>query len=632
MINFYGGPSGKSFEISWIFDTKTGAGNSMENDINMGWKSPISVGSYVVISYGEPVTENYLTLRDQDITNDGKNYNSTLWVKVYDENQNLYNGINYQLVMSMAGFTPRIDFTKPAVVLDADQNPDIETDLSNLDNPKITFKLPQSQILSMNKPITVLNADEMPDVEYDESDINSPVLTFKLPQSQRIKLGSVTFAKANEKPEVFLDTGNINEPVLNFTLPVSQVLQQGDINVLNADEEPRFEINDADPDKPILSFWLPQSQVMQDPGLIVLDSTQEPAIGYDDSNINAPKITFSLPRSVRFYYGDLLGERSESPYELTNEAFNEYRVGDFYINQATGFIYQVTRAEGTICEFTYRACIQQPLPEVRTTPIAPYTQESEQNQPKVVKHYTNEEETTWELEFQLPMIPTFDAQVSYIGPDEEGTVESSSTESNVTFSFKVPRGSKIFSGTTVNAKNLSAVVDDAKPGDVYLNTDTGDVYELQANKTWLLSQGNLKGPVGDALHVVKSYVTELEDTFDNGKRLITAEYTEADIRPDQIFAVTFQPPEAEEVAYWYFKAEDGNWGRVQLTGGISDIIKDVYTESPPESPVSNKTYSVNYVNSIVGGADDLNPERTAFNKQQSLDLVTWGTFSDLITP
>ncbi|MCM1217881.1 MAG: hypothetical protein NC548_25615 [Lachnospiraceae bacterium] len=59
LASFYGGPSGKSFEISWIFSTRYGSGNSMQSDINMGWKSPISIGSFVVISYGEPNTSDY---------------------------------------------------------------------------------------------------------------------------------------------------------------------------------------------------------------------------------------------------------------------------------------------------------------------------------------------------------------------------------------------------------------------------------------------------------------------------------------------------------------------------------------------------------------------------------------------
>ena len=257
MLGFYGGPNGKSFEISWIFTTKTGDGNSLDKDVSMGWKSSISVGSYVVVSYGDPSSEDFDTYHQEDLKNDGKSYNATLWQKIYDENQNKNNGIAYRLITSISGYTPRIQFVTPVEKLDADADPQIEYDFSDIERPKIKLKLPQSQILSLVQPTKILDANQMPSVVYDEKNINRPTLAFSLPQSQRIKLGTVTVAKANEKPKVELNIDNINEPALNFTLPVAQLLQQGKTVVLDANGEPSFSIDSEDVDNPTLTFSLP---------------------------------------------------------------------------------------------------------------------------------------------------------------------------------------------------------------------------------------------------------------------------------------------------------------------------------------------------------------------------------------
>nr|DAL81293.1 MAG TPA: hypothetical protein [Bacteriophage sp.] len=47
------------------------------------------------------------------------------------------------MLASMTGNTPRIDITEP-IVLDADQDPDVRNDSTDLDNVLLTFLLPQA--------------------------------------------------------------------------------------------------------------------------------------------------------------------------------------------------------------------------------------------------------------------------------------------------------------------------------------------------------------------------------------------------------------------------------------------------------------------------------------------------------
>nr|DAK07936.1 MAG TPA: hypothetical protein [Caudoviricetes sp.] len=88
--------------------------------------------------------------------------------------------------------------------------------------------------------------------------------------------------------------------------------------------------------------------------------------------VNAPKFHFELPRAIKFYYGNLLGTKAGGT--VTNPLFADYGVGDYYINEPTGFIYKVTSKTNDItCVFEYQATIQQPLPNIITSAIAPYT-------------------------------------------------------------------------------------------------------------------------------------------------------------------------------------------------------------------------------------------------------------------
>lgn len=659
MTNFYGGQPGKSFDISWVFNSRFGAGNTIEEDINKGWSSPISVGSFVVISYGLPSNiDEYNANLEKDVgpNGDGKHYNSTLWKKIYDEESGTKNGLTYQLLMSMSGNTPEIEF-KDTIVLDADQLPDVFVDRSKVDKPEITFKLPQSQVLGLKRKeddeglsqdgLEVLDANQPPEVTFDPSDINRPVLVFHLPRSQVITRAIVEeILKANEEPEVTLDTtqdGTINNPVLKFKLPISQQLLEKNIShiVLDANEKPYIEFDaTTDVDNPSLVFYLPQSQVMDEPETQTVDPLVKPNVT-DIGTVNNPKFRFDLPRAVQFYYGYLLGERTAGQYQITDASFADYGVGDYYINAPTGFVYRVSDKNENTCTFDYIACIQSPLPEIEAIGKSPYTEDLELAAPEVTRAFLNNEGTAWKLTFKLPNAPKPAVSATFIGPEEEGTANVEITDKDTaTFNFEIPTGSKIFAGLEVDAGKFDAVVTGARPGDIYLNSETGKTYKLNKQNIWEVNEGSLKGPVGDALNIVREYrineTDTIKDSLQNGVNYILDNYKDSEgnaipLSPDEIFAITWiNTADNRETSYWYYYTEDGRWGRAQLTGGIMNLIETVYNPET-DGPVDNKTYSISYINKLIGGKLDLdNLDKTAFSKDQIFDMLSWGTWADAI--
>ena len=51
MYSFYGGQKGQDFKINRIFSNRA---EDMVNDLKARWMSPVNVGDYVFISYGDP--------------------------------------------------------------------------------------------------------------------------------------------------------------------------------------------------------------------------------------------------------------------------------------------------------------------------------------------------------------------------------------------------------------------------------------------------------------------------------------------------------------------------------------------------------------------------------------------------
>lgn len=78
-INFYGGQPGRSFRIERIFDTVKGDTNSLEYDLK-NTHSDITLGSYVLVSYGQVGSDRY----KECLAIDGTNYNGSIWVKDYN--------------------------------------------------------------------------------------------------------------------------------------------------------------------------------------------------------------------------------------------------------------------------------------------------------------------------------------------------------------------------------------------------------------------------------------------------------------------------------------------------------------------------------------------------------------------
>lgn len=245
MYSFYGGQKGQDFKINRIFSNRA---EDMVNDLKARWMSPVNVGDYVFISYGDPSRMNeegsiYNTNLQKDLQDTGKSYTNSLWQKIYvDSNLKIspdfpasdnnvyiflnlddkatevgtslkeisdieseeYFGFGYRLIACVTGTTPRIQVFHSVINIE-DGDPYVTLDLTNPDTPKIKFYLQRGQRVE-EIWTNVVSSQENPSVdmiidgrEY-ESKINgqikkatftTPRLDFNLPKAPSFFVGEL---------------------------------------------------------------------------------------------------------------------------------------------------------------------------------------------------------------------------------------------------------------------------------------------------------------------------------------------------------------------------------------------------------------------------------------------------------
>lgn len=664
MNSFYGGPAGQSFEIKRVFSSYT----ELKADAEKGWKSSVGVGEYVMISYGDPSTDAYISARNIDLSNESlskeerKNWNSTLWQKEYDEAKTMSDtGMSYKYITSCAGYTPRIN----AEVIEtlapgSEADADIRKDDGYPDNVTIELKIPGGWDFKPGiQEIIPVNVDVLPSVKLENVGTAGTgeyahkayygAFTFSLPQAQ--KLAGVEYEElpVNEKPygylitagehTVFVDsssvqktvTATVNAPVLHLGLPINQVFESDEDHVikidLNANELPTVSLGYAPEDVlkqyPILTFGLPKAwNILVNPEIQKQDNPLgTPTISVNEDASKSEKTwTLSLPRNVEFHVVDIINEETAIK-------------GDYYFLTTDGSLYGYINKK-----WTKLICFVPPMSnEVQLTTISPYKENGSPADPTAA--ISQNTQGKWEFSFGLPKAPEVAAGYQFVGSTETGTVTSKVTDiDTVTFDFKIPTGSKLFAGLEITEDGSTVTIAGARPGDLYLNSSTGKVYILETDG-WKAKEDTLKGPIGDALNIVASYEIKEEDGYPNTittiGNYIDTHYS-GTINNQDIFAISYvEEDSGTETAYWYFKIDE-TWSCVQLTGGVANLIENTYNDKAGGAVV-NKTYSINYINTLIEGTDSETGKLTTYSKAKIDELLsalddtlnTWGTFKDL---
>lgn len=372
---------------------------------------------------------------------------------------------------------------------------------------------------------------------------------------------------------------------------------------------------------------------------IVLGPLEDPTVNVDITDVNNPEIQFSLPRAVKFFYGSgldfVIDPTVDKQYIVQYEDINvNMRLGDYYINRNTGFIFLLEAVQENNYTFTFKACFQPPAPtSVHEIGDAYYQNESGSwvsNYPRITfKKITG----GWQANIISPAVPNFViGEVNYMGPLEEGSISGSPINgTDYQFNFNIPGGPQFFTGDIIEGSDtVTAIVADARPGDIYINTNmdsdyNGNLYRYEGNSQWT-NLGSIKGATGDALKIKASYslsaANVTNDTLSEVSQYLEAQY-QLSLTNDEIAFVTYTNFEGIDTSYWYFQV-DGKWGRARITGGMNEIIRDQYVDNSEDGLV----YSTSYINNLIVDADtatSYNPDRNTYNISTINELLDQAT-------
>lgn len=243
MYSFYGGQKGQDFKITRIFSNRA---IDMVGDLKARWTSPVNVGDYVFINYGDPSymneeTSSYNINLQIDLKASGKSFTNSLWQKIYvdrnltvspefpendnniyiflnldEDNKEEYGeslhevsdleseecfGFGYRLIACVTGVTPRIQVFHQTIDIE-DGDPYVTLDLTNPDTPKIKFYLQRGQRIedvyrnivgSQEEPNAYLYTDGRTYIDKNGetkiATLTKPQLVFDLPKAPTFYYG-----------------------------------------------------------------------------------------------------------------------------------------------------------------------------------------------------------------------------------------------------------------------------------------------------------------------------------------------------------------------------------------------------------------------------------------------------------
>lgn len=535
MLSFYGGPAGKDFRIAKVFQNKV----ELDADLAAA-SSDIQVGDYVLISYGDPNTESFSTNLAKDANAYSKNYNATIWKKDWD------NGYVYENIVSIAGSYPYFTTESVEASLPFGSTPQLEVDSSSLANPKLKLIMPAALTAGSNNSAELVSPTTAPTVTpiYGGSNGNELSFALKIPRG-------VTFTPTvSDAGEIsWSNDGNLLNPTTK-----SIKGQKGDTGTSFAGIEytsssasggsNTFKVKYSDGSVGTQSYTIKNGidivSVKTDASAADGGENKVTFIKSDNSEVgpisifNGNKGSTGTIKSISATVDDQVGTPAVTA-TLSGDASN------------ADIAFAFKNLKGNRGEQGIPATIE-------FTSITVDDASVEDGKPSVTVNSSTSESTPWDAKYSL----AFHNLVGKIGA----------------------RGLRGYHYTPAVSAD----------GDLSWTND-GDL----ANPITV----NIRGPqgeVGAPLNIIANLTVSAADVSEDTAAAVGSYLTSQGINPiaGQLVVVTYQKSADDFSAYWYFKV-NGQWQRVQLTGGMGGAIMN---EKITDATADAKVYSAEYVNNL----------------------------------
>lgn len=619
MLSFYGGPAGKDFTIAGTFPNKA----KMDADIALGNDSPIYVGDYVLISYGDPNSPKFA----ENLEADGNiSQNATLWKKEWND------GYSYREIVSIASSYPKFAAGNIEASLPFGSAPQLSIDSSSLANPKIGLKMPASLIAGTANTTESVAPTEVPSVTpvYSDSDTG---LRNELSFQTKIPRGVTFTPSVSDAGEIsWTNDGGLTNPATksikgqkgdtgvsfagieytpstasggNNTFKVKYsngTTGTESYNIRNGIDITSVEEVSSDADGGINSITFVKSDgtkvgpVNVKNGSKGSTGTIKSVTATVDANVGTPQVTAKA-------------EGDPSNADITFEFKN--------LKGNPGTISTVTaEVDNTSVDTGDPGCIVElsGTPENRSFNLAFSHLVGKQGiQGPRGYYFTPSVATSGELSWINNGGLDNPATVNIKGPKGDGgTVEITNVLIDNGSSETATPSAEVISGTTdpqhakysLSFHNLVGKRGAQGPRGYYFFpsvTTNGDLSwsnnsggEL-ANPTTV----NIRGPqgeVGNPLNIIATEIITAAQVAEDTLAAVGTELTARgrDPQAGELIAVTYEKAENDIISYWYFKVDE-TWQRVQLSGGMGGAIVNTKVT---DATASSKVYSAEYVNAL----------------------------------
>ena len=365
MYSFYGGQKGKDFRIHTIFPNRS---EGLLKDLQARWYSPVNVGDYVFISYGniadqdtyivnkngvsDEVKSAYSRNLDIDLFHCGKSYNNSLWQKIYvDEN----NKVSPDFPDSENNTFVFVNFNEDDLAGELKGTVDLYGDQirQNTETQKWEYWDAEAKkwiIIDDNFKVPGYSLKETSTIYAEENfGFGYRLIACLTGQTPRIQVYHQTIDIEDGDPYVTLDLSNLEKPKIKFYLQRAQTLNEfvnnitldplsypevslitsgecgnirfnpGDIIPLTFQEQinsyekkdtENFELNDEE------KFKIEKYAISLENGGGWLVTKRMPyRISFSvQASLSKPVLSFELPRAVKFFNGYLFGHGNLGDY------------------------------------------------------------------------------------------------------------------------------------------------------------------------------------------------------------------------------------------------------------------------------------------------------------------------------
>lgn len=298
---FYAGPNGESFALKHDPLSNRAA---LDADIALGTSSPIKLGDYVIVSYGQPGSSEYRANREIDISAGyTDSYNATLWQKQYTKNSLGEYEVSYgnEPIVFFPAATPVIAFRASSVNPSADPSVALDPSSSSAEYPVYVLSVQKPWDLSISASVN-LSADQPINIQNLPDSSTTKNWQINVPKPYAFSASVVLDNTKDALSSPTVSVGSLSSDGQTLPLefafaPAWQFASEATVHSVPAASTPEASVvTSSDNKTKIFAFGLPQAwDIAESVNVSTIDAASNPSASISQIDNNTKQLNLNLP-------------------------------------------------------------------------------------------------------------------------------------------------------------------------------------------------------------------------------------------------------------------------------------------------------------------------------------------------